>query len=49
MVDEIAPGYFKTGEQSEGAKAFLEKENQILKNFVNENQINQSNHFEYAI
>ena len=25
MVDEIAPGYFKTGEQSEGAKAFLEK------------------------
>ena len=25
IVDEVAPGYFETGEQSEGAAAFLEK------------------------
>ena len=32
IVEEAAPDYFKTGEQVEGAKAFLEKENLILKN-----------------
>ena len=37
MVEEVAPDYFKTGEQAEGAKAFLEKESQILKNLDNEN------------
>jgi 2-ketocyclohexanecarboxyl-CoA hydrolase len=25
MIDEVAPGYFKTGEQQEGADAFLQK------------------------
>ena len=33
MVDEVAPGYFKTGEQSEGAKAFLEKRKPNFKKF----------------
>ena len=33
MVDEIAPGYFKTGEQAEGAKAFLEKRKPNFKKF----------------
>ena len=33
MVEEVAPDYFKTGEQVEGAKAFLEKESQIFKKF----------------
>ena len=37
MVEEVAPDYFKTGEQAEGAKAFLEKkESQISKNLDNE-------------
>ena len=31
MVDEVSPNYFKTGEQAEGAKAFLEKESLISK------------------
>jgi len=29
--------------------SFTRTENQILKNFVNESKINQSNHFEHAI
>ena len=33
MVDEIAPDYFKTGEQNEGAKAFLEKRKPNFKKF----------------
>ena len=33
MVDEVAPDYFKTGEQSEGAKAFLEKRKPNFKKF----------------
>ena len=33
MVDEVAPDYFKTGEQSEGAKAFLDKRKPNFKKF----------------
>ena len=33
MVEEVAPGYFKTGEQAEGAKAFLEKRKPNFKKF----------------
>ena len=33
MVDEVAPDYFKTKEQSEGAKAFLEKRKPNFKKF----------------
>jgi len=33
MVDEVAPDYFKTGEQNEGAKAFLEKRKPNFKRF----------------
>ena len=49
MVEEVAPEYFKTGEQAEGAKPFLEKRKPNFKNSDNENKINQSNHFEYAV
>ena len=33
MVEEVSPGYFKTGEQAEGAKAFLEKRKPNFKKF----------------
>jgi 2-ketocyclohexanecarboxyl-CoA hydrolase len=33
MVEEIAPKYFETGEQDEGAKAFLEKRKPDFKRF----------------
>ena len=33
MVEEVAPDYFKTGEQAEGAKAFLEKRKPNFKKF----------------
>ena len=33
MVDEVAPDFFKTVEQSEGAKAFLEKRKPNFKKF----------------
>ena len=33
MVNEVAPGYFETEEQSEGAKAFLEKRKPNFKKF----------------
>ena len=33
MVEEVAPGEFKTGEQTEGAKAFLEKRKPNFKKF----------------
>ena len=33
MVEEVAPDYFKTEEQSEGAKAFLEKRKPNFKKF----------------
>ena len=33
MVEEVAPKYFETGEQAEGAKAFLEKRKPNFKKF----------------
>ena len=33
MVEEVSPVYFKTCEQTEGAKAFLEKRKQNYKKF----------------
>ena len=33
MVDEVSPNYFKTEEQAEGAKAFLEKRKPNFKKF----------------
>ena len=33
MVEEVSPKYFKTGEQAEGAKAFLEKRKPNFKKF----------------
>ena len=33
MVDEVAPNYFKTGEQNEGARAFLKKKKPNFKKF----------------
>ena len=33
MVEEVASDYFKTGEQAEGAKAFLEKRKPNFKKF----------------
>ena len=49
MVEEVSPEYFKTGEQAEGAKAFLEKRKPNLQKIqVNENKIYQSYNFEYA-
>ena len=33
MVDEVSPNYFKTGEQAEGAKDFLEKRKPNFKKF----------------
>ena len=33
IVEEVAPDYFKSGEQTEGAKAFLEKRKPNFKKF----------------
>ena len=33
MVDEVAPNYFKTGEQNDGARAFLKKKKPNFKKF----------------
>ena len=33
MIEQEAPGYFKTGEQNEGAKAFLEKRKPNFKKY----------------
>ena len=33
MVEEVSPKYFETGEQDEGAKAFLEKRKPDFKRF----------------
>jgi len=33
MVEEVSPKYFETGEQDEGAKAFLEKRKPNFKKF----------------
>ena len=33
MIEQEAPSYFKTGEQDEGAKAFLEKRKPDFKRY----------------